>query len=68
MDEKSGENTLKITKKKMFHTTWKQDSRTKIIYIDRIQRLQGVKTTTTSSHSLEDWRNLSLSLISSVTP
>jgi hypothetical protein len=29
--------------------------------------VQGVKNTTTSSHSLEDWRDLSLSLLSSLT-
>jgi hypothetical protein len=63
-DKKSGKNTPKITKKKMIHTTWRQDSRTKISYIDRIKCLQGVKTNTTSSHTLEDWRDLSLSLLS----
>jgi hypothetical protein len=31
----------------------------------RIKNLQGVKTITTSSHSLKDWRDLSLSLLSS---
>jgi hypothetical protein len=67
-DEKTGENTLKITKRKMIHITWRPDSRTKISYIDRIKCLQGMETTTTSSHSLEDWRDLSLSLLSSLTP
>jgi hypothetical protein len=33
----------------------------------QIKSLQGVKTTTTSSHSLKDWRDLSLSLLSSLT-
>jgi hypothetical protein len=32
-----------------------------------IKRLHGVETITTSSHSLEDWRDLSLSLLSSHT-
>jgi hypothetical protein len=36
----------------MIHTTWRRDSRTKISYIERIKHLQGVETTTTSSHSL----------------
>jgi hypothetical protein len=34
----------------------------------RLESLQGVKTVTTSSHSLKDWRDLSLSLLSSLTP
>jgi hypothetical protein len=34
----------------------------------QIKSLQGVETATTSSHSLEDWRDLSLSLLSSLTP
>jgi hypothetical protein len=34
----------------------------------QIKGLQGVKTITTSSHSLEDWRDLSLSLLTSLTP
>jgi hypothetical protein len=34
----------------------------------QIKGLQGVKTTTTSFHSLEDWRDLLLSLLSSLTP
>jgi hypothetical protein len=34
----------------------------------QIKNLQGVKTVTISSHSLEDWKDLSLSLISSLTP
>jgi hypothetical protein len=67
-DEKSSENTLKNRKRKMIHTTWKRDSRTKISYIERIKHLQGVETTTISSHSLEDWRDLSFSLLSSLTP
>jgi hypothetical protein len=65
VDEKSGKNTPKITKRKIIHTTWRRDSRTKISYIERIKHLQGVEIATTSSHSLEDWRDLSLSLISS---
>jgi hypothetical protein len=66
--KKIGKNSPKITKRKMIHTTWRRDARIKISYIDRIKRLQGVKTTTTSSHSLEDWRDLSISLLSSLTP
>jgi hypothetical protein len=54
----------KSRKRKMIHTTLRRDSRTKIGYIDRIKHLQGVKTITASSHSLEDWRDLSLSLLS----
>jgi hypothetical protein len=38
------------------------------VILMRIKGLQGKETTTTSSHSLEDWRDLSLSLISSLTP
>jgi hypothetical protein len=52
----------------MIHTTWRQDSRTKINYIERIKCLQGVETVTTSSHFLEDWRDLSLSLLFSLRP
>jgi hypothetical protein len=58
----------KSQKTKMIHTTWRQDSCTKISYIERIKCLQGMETATTSSHSLEDWRDLSLSLLSSLTP
>jgi hypothetical protein len=63
-----GKILWKSQKRKMIHTTWRQDSHTKISYIERIKCLQGVKTDTTSSHSLEDWRDLSLSLLSSLTP
>jgi hypothetical protein len=56
VDEKSGENT-----------TWRLDSSTKISYIERIKHLQGVETATISSHSLEDWRDLSLSHLLSYT-
>jgi hypothetical protein len=48
-------------KRKMIH---RRDSCTKISYIERIKCLQGVETATTSTHSLEDWRDLSLSLLS----
>jgi hypothetical protein len=34
----------------------------------QIKILHGVETATTSSHYLKDWRNLSLSLLSSLTP
>jgi hypothetical protein len=34
----------------------------------KIKSLQGVETATISSHTLEDWRDLSLSLLSSLTP
>jgi hypothetical protein len=61
-DEKSGKNTLKMIKEKMTHTTWRRDSRAKISYIERIKHLQGVEIATTFSHSLEDWRDLSLAL------
>jgi hypothetical protein len=52
----------------MIHITWRRDSRIKISYIERIKCLQGVEIATTSSHSLEDWRDLSLYLLSSLTP
>jgi hypothetical protein len=65
MDEKSYENTPKSQKRKTIHTTWRRDSRTKIRYIERIKCLQGVETGTTSSHSLDDLRDLSFSLFSS---
>jgi hypothetical protein len=68
MDAKLGKNTPKSQKRKMIHTTWRQDSRTNINYIERIKHLNGVETTTLSSHSLEHWRDLSLSLIFSITP
>jgi hypothetical protein len=34
----------------------------------QVKSLQGVEIATTSSHSMEDWRDLSLSLLSSLTP
>jgi hypothetical protein len=55
----------KSRKRKMIHKIWRQDSRTKISYIERIKHLQDVETITTSSHTLEDWRDPSLSLLSS---
>jgi hypothetical protein len=58
----------KSQKRKMINTTWRRDSRIKIGYIERIIYLQDVETSTTSSHSLEDFRNLSHSLIFSLTP
>jgi hypothetical protein len=36
--------------------------------LKQIKSLQVVETTQKSSHSLEDWRDLSLSLLSSLTP
>jgi hypothetical protein len=68
VDEKLGKNTSKTQKRKMIHTTLRQDSRTKIGYIEIIKCLQGMETGTTPSHYLEDWRDLSLSLLSSLTP
>jgi hypothetical protein len=50
-DKKSGKNTPKITKKKMIHTTWRQDSRTKISYINRIKCLQGMNQRKTPPNS-----------------
>jgi hypothetical protein len=64
MDEKSGKNTPKVTKREMIHITWRRDSCTKIRYIERIKYLQGVKIIKTFSNSLEDWRDLSLSRLS----
>jgi hypothetical protein len=52
----------KSQKRKMIHTTWRRDSRRRISYIDENQM------STTYSHSLEDWRDFSLSLLSPVTP
>jgi hypothetical protein len=58
----------KSQKRKMIRSTWRRDSRTKIGYIERIKCLENVVTSTISSHSLEDWRDLSLSILSSLTP
>jgi hypothetical protein len=58
----------KSQKRKMINTTWRRYSRIKIGYIERIIYLQDVEASTTSSHSLEDFRDLSRSLIFSLTP
>jgi hypothetical protein len=68
MNEKSVKNTIKIMKKKNDPYNMRWDSRIKISYIERIKHLQGGEITTTSSHSLEDWRDLLHFLLSSLTP
>jgi hypothetical protein len=58
----------KSQKRKIIHTNWRRDSHIKISYIERIKCIQGMEIATTSFHSLENWRDLSLSLLSSFTP
>jgi hypothetical protein len=66
--ENQAKNTPKITKMKILQHNIGDDLTKKHGYIDANQELQGAETTTTSSHSLDDWRDLSLSLLSSLTP
>jgi hypothetical protein len=61
-------NTLKITKMKTLQHNIGDDLTQSTAILMQIKSLQGGKTATTSSHSLEDWRDLSLSLIFSLTP
>jgi hypothetical protein len=49
MKENLAKILQKSQKRKTSHTTWRQDSCTKISYINGIKHLQGVETTTTSS-------------------
>jgi hypothetical protein len=59
----------KITKKEKHDSTRKVMIHSKSIAIlIQIKSLQDVKTGTTSSHSLEDWRDLSHPLLTSLTP
>jgi hypothetical protein len=51
VDENRAKILQKSQKGKMIH---RRDLCTKISYIERIKRLQGVKTITTSTHSLKD--------------
>jgi hypothetical protein len=50
----------KITKMKKVQLIGRQDSIQSTAIMKQIKYLQGAKTTRTSSHSLEDWGDLSL--------